>query len=89
MPYITQTDRNMIEDLLATQGWTEKIATSPGQLNYHITKLVQIHMGTPSYARINEVVGVLEAVKLELYRRMAAPYEDKKLKENGDVYEYL
>jgi hypothetical protein len=38
------------------------------------------------YAEINEVVGVLECCKLELYRRLAAPYEDTKIKENGDVY---
>jgi len=31
-------------------------------------------------------VGVLECAKMELYRRVAAPYEDKKKEENGDVY---
>jgi len=30
--------------------------------------------------------GVLENVKQEMYRRLAAPYEDKKAEENGDVY---
>ena len=33
------------------------------------------------------MVGVLECAKLELYRRMAAPYEDEKIEDNGDVYE--
>jgi len=32
------------------------------------------------------VTGVLECAKLELYRRIAAPYEDTKIEENGDVY---
>jgi len=31
-------------------------------------------------------VGVLECAKLELYRRIAAPYEDEKIVETGDVY---
>jgi len=33
------------------------------------------------------VIGALEACKLEFYRRAVVPYEDKKIKENGDVYE--
>ena len=31
----------------------------------------------------------LECAKLELYRRLAAPYEDEKRKETGDVYRSL
>ena len=38
------------------------------------------------YSEINSVIGVLECAKMELYRRIAAPYEDKKCEENGDVY---
>ena len=30
-------------------------------------------------------MGVLECCKLEFYRRVAAPYEDIKIEENGDV----
>ena len=33
------------------------------------------------------LIGVLECAKLELYRRVAAPYEDDKIDENGDVYQ--
>jgi len=32
------------------------------------------------------VIGVLESVKMELYRRKIADYEDEKCEENGDVY---
>ena len=32
------------------------------------------------------VRGVLECAKLELYRRIAAPYEDDRLTEHGEVY---
>lgn len=38
------------------------------------------------YVELNEVVGALESAKLELYRRIVGPYEDKKSAENGDVY---
>jgi hypothetical protein len=37
------------------------------------------------YANINEVIGALECCKLELYRAIAAPYEEEKIEENGQV----
>jgi hypothetical protein len=37
------------------------------------------------YYHINKAIGVLECIKLEFYRRVAAPYEDVKIKESGDV----
>lgn len=37
------------------------------------------------YADYNEVIGMLESCKLEFYRRHVSTYEDKKIKENGDV----
>jgi hypothetical protein len=40
-----------------------------------------------NYKHINEIIGVLECAKQEFYRRVAAPYEDTKIQENGDVYE--
>ena len=40
-----------------------------------------------SYHAYNEIIGVLECVKQEFYRRMVAPYEDKKCEENGDVFQ--
>ncbi len=39
------------------------------------------------YSKINSLIGVLECAKLELYRRVAAPYENDKIDENGDVYQ--
>ena len=64
-----------------------------GELNYAITKLVDAYLarcaedaGRLRYAHLNEAIGVLECAKLELYRRVAAPYEDEKIAESGDVY---
>lgn len=60
-----------------------------GELNYVITRLIDgylIRKGGIRYTHLNEVVGVMECAKMELYRRIAAPYEDKKIAENRDVY---
>jgi hypothetical protein len=60
-----------------------------GELNFAITALVDSYLqdkGGIRYGHLNEVIGALDCAKLELYRRIAAPYEDKKLAENGDVY---
>lgn len=31
-------------------------------------------------------MGAVEGAKTEFYRRIAVPYEEKKIRENGDVY---
>lgn len=83
MPYINKEDRkkfdDAIEDVLP--------AVNPGELNYLITKLCHIYIDFNglSYQRINDVMGALEGAKLEFYRRLVATYEDKKIKENGDL----
>jgi hypothetical protein len=87
VPYITQEDRRQ----KFSTGWAiEKVAAgvhTPGDLNYAISSICdECLQGQVSYTKINEIVGVLECVKMELYRRVAAPYEDKKMVENGDVY---
>jgi hypothetical protein len=55
-----------------------------GELNYVVTKLLK-GVYPLRYYHINKAIGVLECAKLEFYRRVAAPYEDIKIKENGDV----
>jgi hypothetical protein len=86
MPYINSEDRKFFDEKLS---FKVTAIHTPGELNYCITKLVDhyvsVHGGT-SYTNINEVIGVLECAKLELYRRIAAPYEDIKLNSNGEVY---
>ncbi len=81
MPYIPASARAR----LARGGKPE----SAGELNYAITRLVDDYLaakGGLRYAHVNEAVGALECAKLELYRRLAAPYEDRKRAETGDVY---
>lgn len=60
----------------------------PGILNYSISVLISelLSLDHVSYSNLNKMVGVLECVKIELYRRVAGPYEDKMISNNGDVY---
>ena len=80
MPYIKQSDRDEA---------TACGPSTPGELNYAITSLVHnfVMSDVVNYSAINEAIGVLECAKLELYRMVAAPYEDIKRKENGPVSE--
>lgn len=82
MPYIRQGRR---DELNAEPG---RAAGDAGELNYQISTLCNKYLRAwgLNYQNLNEVIGVLECAKLELYRRMAAPYEDAKCGENGDVY---
>ena len=92
MPYINNNRRSYIESVSHLSDFISRLNTldpalSEGDLNYLISSIVQVCLGSDtSYQNINKVVGVLECAKLELYRRIAVPYEDKKIKENGDVY---
>jgi hypothetical protein len=63
----------------------------PGNLNYLLTKIILEYLNfesvaQPNYTDYNEVIGVLECMKQEIYRRLIAPYEDAKLLTNGDVF---
>ncbi len=81
MPYIAAERRRAI-----TGGSLPKDA---GELNYAITALVDRFLKDKNgfrYADLNEAIGAIECAKFELYRRVAAPYEDQKIVEAGDVY---
>ncbi|MED5474943.1 MAG: hypothetical protein VX770_02840 [Candidatus Neomarinimicrobiota bacterium] len=80
MPYIKKEDRIKLNK--------SNISNNPGELNFQITMLINSYLKRKgvSYTNLNEVIGVLECAKLEIYRRLAAKYEDKKISENGDVY---
>ncbi len=81
MPYVSQESRARLNIL------RPPVMLTPGELNYCITQLVLAFLqAEPTYAEMNAAIGALECAKLELYRRMVAPYEDKKCVENGEVY---
>lgn len=89
MPYIKQEERGNMAQLLQPPKTT-------GQLNYLLTSICLAYIRgfnvengidseAVSYTAINNVIGALESCKLEFYRRQAAPYEDKKVLDNGDI----
>ena len=95
MPYIKQKDRAAYEstikqlaNLITEQTKDER--SKAGHLNYIISRLLletySASKNFNSYSTQNEIVGLLECCKQEFYRRATAPYEDTKIKENGDVY---
>ncbi len=87
MPYILQEDRPKYEDPLTTLINTLKaqpLDHIDGDRNYIITRILK-EAYPLRYFNINRAIGVLEACKLEYYRRVAAPYEDTKITQNGDV----
>lgn len=80
MPYIRQERREALD--------SGDQSASSGELNYVITSSIRNYLRSRgvSYQYINDVLGALEAAKLEFYRRIVIPYESKKIVENGDVY---
>lgn len=80
MPYLDPQQRN--EALQHMKG--------AGALNFMIHDLVDQYLEANGrrYQSYNDVIGALECVKQEFYRRLVAPYEDNKRMENGDVRPY-
>jgi len=84
MPYILNKDKERLNECKID-------INTAGELNYKITILVLSYLNKhgKSYKVINDIIGALECSKLEFYRRIVAPYEEVKIKENGDVYPRL
>lgn len=87
MPYIKQEERERFDFLLDDLSVAIERGCAPGDLNYVITRIVHAYLDARGmhYTHLNDAIGVLECAKQELYRRIAAPYEDRKIHENGDV----
>ena len=84
MPYINHINRNLFDSHI------EKLSDAvvvPGELNYIFTRLCDNYINDKKcYDSINAAIGALECAKQELYRRVAAPFENEKWHSNGDVY---
>ena len=86
MPYIKGQDRFKFSNTLRRLKQLKLIETV-GELNYLITSICKIYLEQKGekYTHHNDILGVLTAVREEWYRRRTAPYEDKKIKEKGEV----
>jgi len=91
MPYIVAERRALYDEHLSALAHAIDENTPGGDINYIVTSILAewIEKRGLSYAALAEATGVVETAKLELYRRIAAPYEDGKIAENGDAYRHL
>ncbi|MBI4711723.1 MAG: hypothetical protein HY762_00190 [Planctomycetes bacterium] len=88
MPYIDQTSRKNLEPEI--KALIKKLKSVPpekvdGHINYSICRILK-ELYPPSYFNYNRMMGLITCVGQEVYRRLVAPYEDKKKDESGDVF---
>jgi hypothetical protein len=99
MPYISEEERQELDSgisIIVGNILNTKVSLSNphdfsnflGRINYCFSRIIMGVMQTVSYKNIAMATGVLENIKQELYRRVASPYEDKKILEHGDIKEY-
>lgn len=80
MPYIDSTARKHLEQEIHPH--------TAGELNYAITLLLIDYVKSHglNYQTIADCISASEGAKLEFYSQLARPYEDGKIRQNGDVY---
>ncbi len=88
MPYIKRESRQQYQAILSELA--ELIPTDPnerpGHFNYIVSLLIEkVYGKRMRYSQHNEVVGVLNCIAQEFYRRKTAPYEDEKIQTEGDL----
>lgn len=97
MPYIKDENRKKLDDSINKLAQDianiaekeESDGSFAGLLNYSCTRLalevVRLRFKHIRYWIIAMVAGVFGNVSSEFYRRLASPYEDKQIKNHGDV----
>ena len=99
MPYIDEQERveldSQIDNMILAIRNNKTNLNNPhdfsnylGRINYCFSRIIYGVMRDVSYRNIAMVTGVLENIKQEYYRRVAEPYEDMKIRQNGDIKEY-
>ena len=82
MPYIKKERRTALDKIVSLM--CESDVRADGDLNYILFKLCK-RVVSPSYNGYKNFCGELRQCATEIERRLLAPYEDEKIKENGDV----
>jgi len=81
MPYVKPERRHKLDNIVSQMAEHLKL---DGDLNYVLFAYCRRHV-KPSYNNYKNFIGELNEAVAEIRRRMLAPYEDEKIKENGDV----
>jgi len=90
MPYIKRSERGQYQEILdeLAKLVPQDRMSRPGHMNYLVSLLIEKVYGRDlRYADHNEVMGFLNGVLQEFYRRKTSPYEDEKISEEGDLNE--
>ena len=84
MPYIKQHQRLRL---------VKEQPGDAGELAYELARTMEVFLeqitarhGSLRFGDLAHVLGALDAVRLEFFRRVVAPYEKRKCAENGDVW---
>ncbi|HXJ69366.1 MAG TPA: hypothetical protein VNM39_10705 [Verrucomicrobiae bacterium] len=79
MPYIDQDARLHLAITYAPR--------TAGELNYLISLLIArfVKSGPLNYERLNAAMGAHVGAGREFYRRVVVPYEERKMRSNGDI----
>lgn len=91
MPYIKQEGREALDAHIDRIANIIRFNDGPdlknqaGALNYVAYRLGLKLMGEPKYWKVALLSGVYSNIGSEFYRRIASPYEDAKIRENGDI----
>lgn len=96
MPYIPTNLRDKVDEAIDSviHAVQDSIPTGheDGVLNYAVSRIVSEVLGPVEgewpYRDIARATAVFECAKLEFYRRVAAPKEDKAIRVNGDIQAY-
>lgn len=84
MPYIKKQDRAKHDEILRD---IDYFILDMGDINYFVSSMLKMYIEVhgESYNCYNSLIGVVECIKLELYRRQVSPYEDVKIGQNGAI----
>ena len=82
MPYIKKGKRLAMDKVV--ESMFNAGVEANGDLNYILYKFAKYHI-TPGYGNYKNFLGELNEAGEEIRRRLLAPYEEKKITENGDI----
>lgn len=92
MPYISKDFRKEIDTDARLSHLAEYLSSTndqnfAGGLNYVINFIIRkrIQRKGLTYVNLNNIVGAITCAVLEIYRTVAGPYEDAKIKQNGGI----
>jgi len=82
MPYVKQQKRKNLNKIVSLMA--EQKIKADGDLNYILFTYCKKFI-SPNYNNYKNYIGELNECINEIRRRLLSPYEDLKIKENGDI----